>query len=214
MAIVQNPFTGRTSGKFAGAVFSKQFGKNTLRSKPVSVKNPKTEKQKAQRDRFTMLIVIARMLLTFVRISFKQATVGMSAFNTFVQKNIVNFVAGLWPNLTYDWSKLIVSMGTLMGFYNLAGSAVALHKVNVTWDDNTGDSGAEATDKVFVVLINTTTTQLYPISSNVTRVDGSVDIDLPAAWIGDSVAIYSTLSDADEIQFSDSEYIATIVVLA
>ena len=29
MAIVQNPFTGRTSGKFAGAVFSKQFGKNT-----------------------------------------------------------------------------------------------------------------------------------------------------------------------------------------
>ena len=31
MAIVQNPITGRTKKKFGSAVFSKQFGKNTMR---------------------------------------------------------------------------------------------------------------------------------------------------------------------------------------
>ena len=42
MAIVQNPITARTKKKFGNAVFSKQFGKNVMRSKPMEVKNPQT----------------------------------------------------------------------------------------------------------------------------------------------------------------------------
>jgi hypothetical protein len=37
MAIVQNPITGRTKKKFGTAVFSKQFGKNIMRSKPLDL---------------------------------------------------------------------------------------------------------------------------------------------------------------------------------
>ena len=47
MAIVQNPITGRTKKTFGTAVFSKQWGKNTMRAKALEVKNPE------QKDRLS-----------------------------------------------------------------------------------------------------------------------------------------------------------------
>lgn len=44
MAIVQNPITGRSRNKFGTAVFSKQYGKNTMRAKPLDV-NQKVKKK-------------------------------------------------------------------------------------------------------------------------------------------------------------------------
>ena len=58
MAIVQNPITGRTKKAFGSAVFAKQYGKNTMRTKPLEVKNPKTLKQKMQRSKFSLMVAI------------------------------------------------------------------------------------------------------------------------------------------------------------
>ena len=99
MAIVQNPITGRTRKKFGSAVFSKQFGKNTLRSKPIEVSNPRTEKQKMQRSKFSLMVELSRMFLSFIRIGFKQSSIGMSEFNTFVKSNIKTVITGVYPKV-------------------------------------------------------------------------------------------------------------------
>ncbi len=72
MAIVQNPITGRTKQKFGPAVFSKQFGKNTMRTKPIEVKNPKTPDQMNQRNKFSLMVAGGRELLPMLKISFKR----------------------------------------------------------------------------------------------------------------------------------------------
>ena len=45
MAISQNPITGRMRQKMSNVVFSTVFSQNVVRSKPLTVRNPKTAKQ-------------------------------------------------------------------------------------------------------------------------------------------------------------------------
>ena len=80
MAIVQNPITGRTKNKFANAVFSKQFGKNTMRSKALEVKNPNTPPQKNQRSKFKLMVHEGRKLLTLLRTAFKSMAIAYVSF--------------------------------------------------------------------------------------------------------------------------------------
>ena len=123
MAIVQNPVTGRTKKKFGSAVFSKQFGKNTMRTKPIEVRNPKTLPQKQQRAKFSLIVELARLIMGFVRVGFKQAATGMSQFNVFVQSNISTAISGVFPNYAIDFTKIIVSKGTLTRVDGGAASA-------------------------------------------------------------------------------------------
>ena len=214
MAIVQNPFTGRTSGRFAGAVFSKQFGKNTMRSKPVEVANPKTTKQLTQRQRFSMMVVVGRLLLSFIRVSFKQIAVGMSAFNSFVQQNIDLFIAGAYPNFTYDWSKLIVSKGTLTGLLSPIAAAFAGLIVKISWTDNTGNGDALASDNAMLVLVNPTKMEVVTSTTDATRDDEEYSFTVPASWAGDTVHCYAAAADEDYAKIADSVYCNTVVVVA
>ena len=59
-AVTQNSIIGRTRGKVGGVVFSKWRGLNTLRSKPESVKNPKSPGQLFQRKKLTLLVELYR----------------------------------------------------------------------------------------------------------------------------------------------------------
>jgi hypothetical protein len=80
MAIVQNPLTGRSSGKFANAIFSKNYQKNIIRSKPIEVANPKTIAQELQRNRFKAAQAYVSMLLQLFRIGFYYGSDKSSAY--------------------------------------------------------------------------------------------------------------------------------------
>ena len=179
MAIVQNPFIGQAAGKFAGAIFSKQFGKHTMRSKPISVHNPNTLAQRTQRMKFSMLIALARMILGFVQIGYKQMAVGMSAFNAFVGENIKLIIAGAFPAFTIDWTALIVCHGTLFGVSTPTVTAAAGKKITPSWADNSGDGDALATDVALILLINSTKDIIKQDVSTAFRTTGTLEIVVP-----------------------------------
>lgn len=81
MAIVQNPITGRTKKKFGTAVFSKQFGKNVMRSKPMEVKNPQTVGQVTQRNKFATTVDLVRQVLPLINKVYAGSLSKMSPFN-------------------------------------------------------------------------------------------------------------------------------------
>ena len=60
MAVIQNPIIGRAKQKFSNAIFSTWLGVNVLRSKPLSVANPRTENQIVNRNRIGFLGKIAK----------------------------------------------------------------------------------------------------------------------------------------------------------
>jgi hypothetical protein len=88
MAIVQNPIVGRAKQKFGNAVFSTQFGQNTLRTKPVSVKNPRTLKQMIIRKRMKQLVGLFRQIVSDINTAYGSSVKGMSPFNRVISLNM------------------------------------------------------------------------------------------------------------------------------
>lgn len=214
MAIVQNPITGRSRGKFATAVFSKQFGKNTMRSKPIQVSNPRTPKQLEQRAKFSLMVELSRMFLPFINTSFTQVAVGMSEFNMFMKTNIRNVITGSYPDYTIDFSKLIVAKGTLTGVENGTATAAAGHLLNLTWDDNSGIADALATDIAMVLAINFDKGAVAQDLSTKTRTDGSLALTVPADWVGDKAYVYIAFMSEDGYKISDSSYLGEKTILS
>ena len=215
MAIVQNPITGRTKKKFGTAVFSKQFGKNTMRTKPADVRNPKTIPQRQQRNKFSLLVAVARMLMGFIRVTFKKAAVGMSPYNTFVKTNIANVVIGDYPNFTIDYSQMKVSKGSLKGVDDGICSPDHGQVLNISWTDNSGNTvDAQPTDNVLILAINDTKNATVSDMASATRSDANVQITVPLSWVNDNVHVYMCLKVSAQDNVSDSVYLGSFPVLA
>ncbi|HBX52040.1 MAG TPA: hypothetical protein DEH02_13320 [Bacteroidales bacterium] len=213
MAIVQNPITGRTKKKFGTAVFSKQFGKNTMRTKPIEVRNPKTLLQKQQRSKFTLMVELSRMFLGFIRIGFKQVSTSMSQFNSFMKTNIYDVITGTYPNYSIDFTKLIVTKGTLTGADEGIVTAEAGHKVSFAWTDNTGTGDAQATDKAMQLIINYDKGAVVQDTTNKTRADGSSQLTVPLSWVGDQVHVYLSFMTPAADRVADSTFLGTITIV-
>ena len=213
MAIVQNPVTGRSKKKFGTAVFSTQFGKNTMRTKPLDVHNPKSVKQRQQRNKFTIMVELARLLMEFIRVTFKQVAKRMSQYNAFMATNISFALTGVFPNFTIDYTKLIVSKGTLRGAEGGAVASVAGHKLNVTWTDNSGDGSAQPTDNAVVLVINDTKKSIISDMTTKTRIDGAISFATPGTWVNDTVHVYLSFKVPDKDIVSDSTMIGSVAVL-
>jgi hypothetical protein len=214
MAIVQNPVTGRTKKKFGSAVFSKQFGKNTMRTKPVEVRNPKTLLQRQQRSKFSLMVALSRMFMGFIRVAFKQAATSMSAFNVFVKSNISNVFTGVYPNYSIDFTKLIVAKGTLTGVNSGTVAAAAGRKIDIAWSDNSGNGDALATDKAMVLVINYTKKLVAHDTTTKTRADAALELIVKPAWVGDTVHAFMSFKTEAGNMVADSTYLGDITVLA
>jgi len=214
MAIVQNPITGRTKKKFGTAVFSKQFGKNTMRTKPIEVHNPKTQLQLQQRSKFSLMVELSRMFLGFIRTGFKQVAIGMSQFNVFMKTNISEVITGTYPTYSIDFTQLIVSKGTLTGADNGIATAVAGHKITIDWDDNSGNGDALATDKAMQLIINYTKKAVIQDTTAKTRVDITNQLTVPAAWVGDQVHVYLSFMTPTGNKVADSKFLGSVTIIA
>jgi hypothetical protein len=212
MAIVQNPITGRTKKKFGTAVFSKQFGKNTMRTKPMDVRNPKTHLQKQQRNKFSILVELARLLMGFIRVTFKQVAVGMSQYNAFVQTNISTAISGAFPNFIIDYSLLIVSKGTLKGVFNGAINSDPGQQLFITWDDNSDNGTGLPTDNAVILVINETKKAIFTDLTSATRADGNIVLTVPSSWVNDTVHVYLSFKLPVQDKTSDSTFIGTVAI--
>ena len=214
MAIVQNPITGRTTGKFATAVFSKQFGKNTMRSKPVEVSNPRTLPQREQRAKFSLMVELSRKFLSFIRISFKQTAIGMSEFNSFMKTNISSVITGAYPDYEIDYPVLEVSKGTLTGAYGTSATAIAGNTVTIDWADNTGTGDATGTDAALLLILNPNNPTIASNTTLKTRADGTYDMTVPVDWVGDDVHVYLSFMNEAGDKVADSTYVSSVTILA
>ena len=214
MAIVQNPITGRSKKAFGTAVFSKQFGQNTMRTKPLEVKNPKTLKQRMQRSKFSLMVALSRMTLKFVRVGFKQIAIEMSAFNAFMKSNIGVAISGVYPAYTINYANLTFAKGTLTGVDTPTATAAAGKIINVDWVDNSGEGDAEATDTALILLINSTKKRVQADTTTKTRLDETISKLVPAGWVGDQVHVYISFMSSTVNKVADSTYVSAVTVLA
>ena len=206
MARLPQGILGGVLGKVGNVVGSSWKGIPILKSRPLSVANPRTTKQVAQRTKMTNIVAFAQPLLSAIikplNDRFAQQT---SGYNDFVSRNIHLF-GGTTPTPAED---LKISVGK-MAAVTPTNAQVNDGSVDVSIDFPTTlpDAFASATDLVYAVVYNATQ-KTFGVSGGVsTRNDGIVDVVLSApAETGDGLLAWIAFRREDGTIVSNTGYV-------
>ena len=196
---------GLISGRHGSAVAmkSKSTGKNYLRlySTPS---DPKTTKQIAQRAKFGFVVHEMNCFHNLFKITFggnQGVYHGISlAFKA---------VTGEYPNYSIDFTKLIISSGSLDVTGNVTAEKTVGTTVKVDWDTTIGFQSHED-DGVNLVFMNELN-RVGILKQNIAmRNTGDTTVELPAIWANLEIHCWLFFTTPDGSVNSDSQYIGTV----
>lgn len=197
MAIVQNPIVGRAIGKVANSVFTKWKGRNIWKSKAISVANPQTDGQLKQRARFSIVVRLASILLSILRVGMKEQATTKTESNAFTSINQRNgFLTWVTDAWVQDFSALEISKGSLDAT-DVTVSAPTSGDPNIDISfDNTASGNQSLGDNFNVVVLNGE--DVVSELSGAIRSDGNYTVTMPnAVATGDVINILTFFSSAD-----------------
>lgn len=210
MGIIKRGILGGFSGSVANVVGSSWKGIATMRSKPLSVANPKSAGQVAQRSKFSFAVMIAGILLVpFIKPFWDRFAVKMSGYNSFIKTNIAKF--GDWS--TTVWSDIMLSVGKIGATPITSVDALANNnEVAISFSNDAGSENKLATDPVYAVVFNETQETISFPNAERTRSQELISVisdnDLVA---GDVLHIYLCFRRADGSMVSNSYYANHVV---
>lgn len=204
MATIKQGILGGISGKIGNVVGSSWKGIAVLKSLPLSVSNPNTAGQQAQRGAMTGIVAVARILLAaLITPYWNPFSQRMSGYNAFVKENIATFVGTVFTN----FSSFYTSRGSLLGVPAVVGvSTAAGNTTTLTWTDNSGTADALATDEAIGVIYNETQDYWIVDAGSETRDNASLVIADPNVAQNDEVHCYLSFSRPNNSKVSDSVY--------
>ena len=179
MARFEKGVLGGFSGKIGNVVSCLRHGKYYLRTLPEKVNHPNTEKQLAQRMRFSLVQQFLKPICKFIHLGFGAYAEGRSAYNAAMSYNLEHALTGSYPSLSIDFARARVSHGNLPGALNATIQQAGTNGATVTWENVTGAKGARDTDLAVVLLFDPTTKYVASFMSAGKRAEGQAHIILP-----------------------------------
>lgn len=202
----QNPFIGRSKGSLANVVATTYNGQNVLKSKPLQVRNPKTEKQLNVREIFSQATSAAKSLSAVSSIAKRSARTGRNlnkTARTALNSAILASRAGVSPNFTL-FSSPIQLQGNGIGAttFNPASISASTRKVSISWG-GLPPVGGSVSDKVTVVAYNRNTGLSAEVITSDVREDNSVEAVFPVGFfaINHKVVLFICFDSADGLLF-------------
>lgn len=214
MAVVQNPIIGRARGQAGGMVFTTQFGKNVIKSKPLQVAYSDTDAQKMRRGMIAWVVLFFRSCVEMIQIGFSSLAQGMSAYNAFSSYNLKNgFNTDSPPTVTPDYSKILISKGTMAKTELIGVTCDILDGViGFSYDGQTLGMGQSKSDKPLMVIYNQTKNEYYSGSGTTQRDDDTAELPIPAQWEeNDVLHCWLGFTNVEGTAQSDSDYDTILV---
>ncbi|MFA5419635.1 MAG: DUF6266 family protein [Bacteroidales bacterium] len=196
MAIVQNPITGRTRKSFGTAVFSKSYGNNTMRSKAMDVKNPRTEGQMRQRNKFSTTVELIRQVLPLINEVYAGSLTTMSPFNKVTSINVKNAFVGEPPVLDHTKVVLCDFEGSTVKDVTLTGQDDQV--MDIAWNPNT-EVESELATPLTLVVFNCDTNKAIIFRDVALRSAAAASVTVPVEWVGAQTALHVVTNDASQI---------------
>lgn len=206
MATISRGILGGFKGSVANVVGSSWKGIATMKSKPLSVANPRTAGQVGQRTKFTEAVKLAKYGLgNYVKPLWDRFAVKQSGYNAFVQKNI----AFISDTGVVDYGQLNASVGTLGGLSELEMSVNFLtNLITLSWSDDSGTGNKLATDEVYVLVIAKNNAGGFGLSNIANRADEGAIIDWSSLMEDtNQVYVYVSCRRSDGTIVSNSQYL-------
>ena len=196
MAIVQNPITGRTRKSFGTAVFSKQFEKNTMRTKPIQVKNPKTLKQLTQRKKFSIIVDLVKPVIPIINDVYAGSVTNMSPFNKIASINLKNAFNGTPPVLDHTKVVLCTFEGSTVDGVVITAEANQVMKID--WLPNTTNV-EELASPISFIMFNCTSNDSAYFPAVALRSIGTANVTVPKTWVDALTTIHIITKDFNQI---------------
>lgn len=179
MGVIKQGILGGFQNKVGAVIGSNWKGIATMRSRPISVANPRTGKQVAVRSEFTTLVKMASALnATLIRPYWSRFAQKKTGANAFISANYGK-MKGTVDDIP---DRMILSQGKLDGLADYEVNLVSSDYV-LTWTPGTLGVYGAATDKVSILALAGVTDEAernsveYKYLGETTRAAGTFTID-------------------------------------
>ncbi len=199
MAKILNGITGNPSGKMGNLIASSWKGIPYLKSRPIKVNQPNTEKQLAQRMRMNRVLEFVKPLKEFLPIGFGAYAINKSAYNVAMSENMRNALVGDYPEIHIDHARFLLSKGNLPTAEKPVVSLFETGMLKVTWRDNSSVYTADSDDKVIIVICNLKSYETVFNLESAKRSDKEVYIFIPENYKMEDIVCY--------VSFARQEYL-------
>ena len=180
MARVQNPIIGQAQNQAGGMIFSTWKQLKVMRSKPLSVANPQTPAQQAVRRRMALLASRMREVLGTIRLGFVRYQNGTTQWAQFLKENYATGTSDNGTIAALIPTALMFSKGTLLQVANFEREVAVGQDIDILWDDNSGQPGANASDDLQVILVNADGSAVAAVTTGLQRSANHGTITAPA----------------------------------
>ena len=215
MGKISKGILGAFSGKVGTVVGATWRSIAYMRSLPAKVKNPRTEKQLAQRTKFALVSLFFKPILSLLNTGWKFSGGKRTPFNAAMSHALNNAVTGAYPDWELDHSKILISSGTLYGVENgMVGYTASPRTLNFAWDANMGVGDAKWDDDTIIAVVNPAKNDAIQAVGTTTRTQGICSLPVHFSWIGDTVYVYLGFISKDGKHVSNSSFLGAIEITA
>jgi hypothetical protein len=202
---------GAFSGKVGTVIGSTWKGIWVMRGLTTAKRGKPNQAQLIQQAKFTMMVKFLQPLSSLVGQTYDTSPEEMSGFNKAFSDNIRNAVTGVYPALAIDYSKVILSKGSLNNVDTVSAASTAAGKLAFTWTDNSGGT-VLPTDKAFVAAYSADLNRWIFAQNSAARNAGTYSLDV-TAFSGKAVQTYIGFLSADGQTVSNSLFTGQVNVL-
>ena len=208
MAITPNGLYNNPNGKIGNMVFY------TLRGQLVSRKigkpgNPSVP-QLANRQAMAITMDVLKGMVGFINEGFYHQSVGTTKnqFNLATSYNKKNALQGVYPNLSVDYSKLLLSNGKLDSPVKTTMVKTETG-VEVSWDGY-NDKNCKGDDMAMIILYHPVKGRETTVFYAAKRSDGKCFIPVHERWLAEPLEAYMFFKASNGKAVSDSVYLGNL----
>lgn len=205
MGVIRQGILGGFSGKVGSVTGSSWKGIAVIKSRPLSVANPRTSGQVAQRSKLSTIVDLAKPLVSpVIKPLWDRFAVKQSGYNAFVQANIA--FMDTWQSIEFD--KLVISSGKMSPTpIDSASVNVATKVLSVGWSYDVLTDFQLISDKAFITVINVTRRYSVGFATSFVRSDGEATITMSTDIAhGDVLFVYLSFARVDGTVVAGSSY--------
>jgi hypothetical protein len=209
MGKIPQGILGGVSGSVGGVVGTSWKGINVIKTKPLTVANPRTAGQVAQRTKFGNVTKFSSQILaTFIKPLWDRFASRQSGYNAFIAENI-----SLFENESPADSDVIVASKGKMSSTSLSSATyvAATGNFECSFADESGEGYKLSDDEIYVFGFKPGNELADGVKSGNIREDGEVSVFLDfGAEAGDTCNFYVAFRRLDGTVVSDSSKVSVV----
>ena len=198
---------GTFKGRIGNLVSYQLKGKNVIR-RIGKTNKPPSLKQLSARQKMKITADFLKPTLAFINVGFELAVAGTDRHphNEATAYNYKNALQGDYPNISIDYSKVLLSQGTLEPAINPQAS-LSNNILNITWDVSPEMSWGIKNDRTMLLVYCLELNKAIYVLNGAARITGQDDIELPANYLGRELQIYLAFKASNGKSISDSVWL-------